>query len=94
MCNWIRSGDPNITFPNSVTQAYTLTGPDISYVVFFDNVENFAGVHLALDDLTLTGTPLPAALPLFASGLGALGLLGSAQEKESSGTGCLIRMDF
>jgi hypothetical protein len=76
-------GNPNITFPNSLTQTYTLTGPAISYVVFFDNVQNFAGVHLALDDLTMSQTPLPAALPLFASGLGALGLIGWRRKRRS-----------
>jgi hypothetical protein len=34
--------------------------------------------------------PLPAALPLFATGIGALGLLGSAESAESAGArGCL-----
>ena len=35
-------------------------------------------IHASYDNLSITvnQTPLPAALPLFASGLGALGLLG------------------
>ena len=36
-----------------------------------------------------TATPLPAALPLFATGLAMTGLLGSAQKAESCG--CSLR---
>ena len=32
----------------------------------------------------LTATPLPAALPLFATGLGALGLLGWRRKKKAA----------
>jgi hypothetical protein len=35
----------------------------------------FSGFHAAFDNLNVVTTPLPAALPLFATGLGALGLL-------------------
>jgi hypothetical protein len=39
---------------------------------------NGISVNAAVEPVPVsgTGTPLPAALPLFASGLGALGLLG------------------
>jgi VCBS repeat-containing protein len=46
-------GNPNVSFPNSATQTYTLSGPGIASVQFFDNVEGFAGNHLALDNITL-----------------------------------------
>ena len=49
-------GDPNISEPGSSAQTYTLTGPDIAYVQFSDNVENFAGNHFTFDNLTLNGT--------------------------------------
>jgi len=42
---------------------------------------------LALDDVTVTSvsaTPLPAALPLFASGLGALGLFGWRRKRKNA----------
>ena len=42
---------------------------------------------LALDDVTVTAvsaTPLPAALPLFASGLGALGLFGWRRKRKNA----------
>jgi hypothetical protein len=77
-------GVSNISFPGSSTQTYILTGPDIASVVFSDNVENFAGNHLALDDLTMS-TPLPASLPLFASSLGGLGLLAWRRRRKAAG---------
>jgi hypothetical protein len=43
---------------------------------------------LAIDNASLTGTsatPLPAALPLFASGLGAIGLFGWRRKRKNSG---------
>ena len=40
---------------------------------------NYGGV--LLDDISVTATPLPAALPLFAGGLGILGLLGRRRRK-------------
>jgi hypothetical protein len=55
--------------------------------VVFSGSANFIG----FDDITLgsatPGTvPLPAALPLFATGLGVLGLLGWHRKRKSSGT--------
>jgi hypothetical protein len=39
---------------------------------------------MALDDVSLTAaTPLPAALPLFATGLGGLGLLGWRRKRKA-----------
>jgi hypothetical protein len=43
---------------------------------YFYDAKNGASPYLALDDVSVTTTPLPAALPLFATGLGVLGLLG------------------
>jgi hypothetical protein len=64
---------------------FTLNGPDIAYVIFTDNAYNFAGTNFRLDNLTLDSTtPLPAALPLFASGLGVLGLLGWRRKRKAS----------
>src|SRR5262249_14255337 len=40
------------------------------------NPENNRSVLQIVGDFSATATPLPAALPLFAGGLGALGLLG------------------
>ena len=46
-----------------------------------------SGPAVALTDLTITPaseTPLPAALPLFATGLGALGLLGRRRKRKTA----------
>jgi|HubBroStandDraft_6_1064221.scaffolds.fasta_scaffold712716_2 hypothetical protein len=40
---------------------------------------------------SVTPTPLPAALPLFATGLGALGLFGWRRKRTASGTLAVIR---
>jgi hypothetical protein len=45
-----------------------------------DNV----GVHGLGGDITYSATPLPAALPLFATGLGALGLLGWRRKRKKA----------
>jgi hypothetical protein len=76
-------GNPGITGPNSSSQTYTLTGPGIAFVTFTENVGS-AGNYLAFDDLTTSATPLPAALPLFVGGLGALGLLGWRRKKKAA----------
>jgi hypothetical protein len=75
-------GVSSISGPNTSNQTYTLTGPGIAYVVVYDNVQNFAGNHLMIDDATGFETPLPAALPLFVSGLGGLCLLGWRRKRK------------
>ena len=40
--------------------------------------------YIGLDNVSVTATPLPAALPLFATGLGALGLLGWRRKRKNS----------
>ena len=39
-------------------------------------------LHLQRQELTVTQTPLPAAFPLLATGLGALGLLGWRRKRK------------
>ena len=46
------------------------------------NLINVPGSGLAIDDAKLDVTPIPATLPLFASGLGALGLLGWRRKRK------------
>jgi hypothetical protein len=51
--------------------------------------EGLTGGNTGADSLTvnsLTVTPLPAALPLFATGLGALGLLGRRRKRKAQAT--------
>jgi hypothetical protein len=45
---------------------------------------SFADAHLTVTNPNLSATPLPAALPLFATGLGALGLLGWRRKKKAA----------
>jgi hypothetical protein len=44
----------------------------------------FAADYLAFPDTDVPATPLPAALPLFATGLGALGLLGWRRKRKAA----------
>jgi hypothetical protein len=50
--------------------------------VAWSGSENFTGLTLVYD-YTPAATPLPAALPLFATGIGALGLLGLRRKRKS-----------
>ena len=54
------------------------TGSD---VLLFTSAQDPAFTYL--DDVSLTATPLPAALPMFATGLGALGLLGWRRKRKA-----------
>ena len=45
---------------------------------------DFGPSYIGLDDVSITATPLPAALPLFATGLGALGLLGWRRKRKNA----------
>jgi hypothetical protein len=66
-----------------VTFDVTATGSDTLSFSSFDIPS-----ALALDDVTVnsvsSATPLPAALPLFATGLGALGLLGWRKKRKNA----------
>jgi hypothetical protein len=62
-----------------------------SFYGFSENINDIStlvlrGDAIGITDLTIsTATPLPAALPLFATGLGALGLLGWRRKKKVIG---------
>ena len=80
--------------------AHTLTGADGSflsyYFTFYGGLTGSAGDgsnhNVLLSSISadftvnrsIPGTPLPAALPLFASGLGALGLLGWRRKRKAT----------
>ena len=70
------------TYPGSPYTQFTAsvvgTGSD---VLLFTSAQDPAFTYL--DDVSLTATPLPAALPLFASGLGAFGLLGWRRKRKA-----------
>lgn len=58
--------------------AVTGTGSDTLMFQAVGTSDSYGG---SLDDVSLNATPLPAALPLFATGLGALGLFGWLRKK-------------
>ncbi len=77
-----------------LTSSVTFTAPTSSiYLTFTDTTPypSNLGAYGILDNVTLTGaapvsaTPLPSALPLFAGGLGALGLLGWRRKRKTQG---------
>jgi hypothetical protein len=86
--------------PASNTTACTTTGnefctwqftsatlPGVGQSIFFGGASTTTPlVGLEFDAVTLTSTPLPAALPLFATGVGALGLLGSRRKRKARTT--------
>jgi hypothetical protein len=67
--------NPNFTGVADQFNALNNGNPDAGYPT--------AG-HWTATFPTITATPLPAALPLFASGLGALGLLGWRKKRKAS----------
>ena len=66
---------------NGVGSAWTLLSPDFASV---DQV-NISGGLFLLDNTAVntSATPLPAALPLFATGLGAMGFLARRRKRKS-----------
>jgi hypothetical protein len=66
----------------SGTGIVTLTGFDPTPGSFFLSGQGGTGVNLTFSS-TVSAVPLPAALPLFATGLGALGLLGWRRKRKA-----------
>ena len=69
------------TIPGSQHPDFTQTF-EFGYLV----LSNVSGAVSSFDNLSITvnSTPLPAALPLFATGLGALGLLGWRRKRKAA----------
>jgi hypothetical protein len=67
---------------NDLACGLTWTGGSGCAVLYPDNNAPNGTVHKAF--FTLTETPIPAALPLFATGLGALGLLGWRRKRRAT----------
>jgi hypothetical protein len=67
----------------------TNAGATLVALIFLDLDSGWAGAdqHLLVNNFTVNGdvlaTPLPAAFPLFATGLGALGLLGWRRKRKA-----------
>lgn len=81
--NWTgtTSGSATSVFPLFPTPFLNPVGPDEGYFAgpWLDTTYS----HLQLD-FGPASTPLPAALPLFASGLGAMGLLGWRRKRKNA----------
>jgi hypothetical protein len=60
----------------SIPASDLLDGLNTIAITMYSNDQLYDGVRVTFTSPTVSSTPLPAALPLFAGGLGALGLLG------------------
>lgn len=83
----VGSLDPNLGWTSNVfnflwTEASTTALLVFSSTVPGGNINCCFGP--ALDNVALNAVPLPAALPLFAAGLGAMGYLGSRRRRKAS----------
>jgi len=71
----------------SIPLADLVSGTNVLSVVSFSSDNNFEGVNLEGSlsvSTTPSAVPLPAALPLFATGLAGLGLLGWRRKKKAA----------
>ena len=76
-------------YANISPTLWILSGPGITSATFFSQCYNVCGLNLAIDDVSspdinLQSTPLPAALPLFATGLGVMGLLARRRKRKNA----------
>jgi hypothetical protein len=55
-----------------------------NYALIINGANETGGLESYIGDFTLTAAPLPAALPLFASGIGALGLFGWRRKRKNA----------
>jgi hypothetical protein len=72
---------------NSLHPDFSSTGAEIFFgveFIAFNNKGETANVFYDSLNITVAQTPLPAALPLFATGLGALGLLGWRRKRKNA----------
>ena len=88
------NGSLALSFSDS-TLLTTFSGPDNIIHFFMDDFQSLANYpdtpeagsgRVTFIEVTsdLTPTPLPAALPLFATGLGAMGLLGWRRKRKAT----------
>jgi hypothetical protein len=75
----------DLTMFNGATefQGFSPSGGTVGLVTYFGPWGFSGGSTDTVLTLTPVATPLPAALPLFATGLGALGLLGSRRKRKA-----------
>ena len=79
----------NPTIPGDITAPYYLFGPDLGFGLFYisEGTVERAIANLQIETVSANGamaTPLPAALPLFAGGLGVMGRLGWRKKRKAA----------
>lgn len=78
--------ETTLSLTNTWTTQALLGFDNLTSVDFYAAVTDGSAPDVAIDNLTLSSAPLPGALPLFASGLGALGLFGWRKRKKAVAT--------
>jgi hypothetical protein len=73
------------TVTNATLAQLETPNPNSRGTLFLANIQHFSptGGQTGTIDVSAPATPLPAALPLFATGLGALGLLGRRRKRKA-----------
>jgi hypothetical protein len=75
----------SLTDPSSgAVEFFTTFGELGTDVVTYDFMTSGGTSNIGTVDIAVTTTPLPAALPLFAGGLGALGLFGWRRKRKAA----------
>jgi len=77
-------GNPVGPFSVGTIGNYILSSTDTTIDLTLVSGEDVATIELN-DSPTISATPVPAALPLFAAGLGAIGLMGRRRQRNTTG---------
>ena len=85
-CALFICGNDTILFQLGTLKIRLFAGP-FELVALYSPPRPPGQLFVFSQDITVTPTPLPAALPLFATGLGALGLLGWRRKRKQAGEG-------
>ena len=89
-CSFIGTTDGSFTYdpPGNFTgTVFFIVQGAITNPPSYNGGGSFLGTNAVTDTIVLTGaavTPVPAALPLFATGLGAMGLLGWRRKRKNA----------
>jgi hypothetical protein len=79
---------PSFDFSESITASAAKLDPGSNvYFLLSEGGTLYSGFYGSISTLSVNATPLPAALPLFATGLGVMGLLGWRRKRQSAAPG-------